>query len=84
MEKNKTQFYNISDLLFNLLEDGEEITVSCSGESTQFIRFNNAKIRQTGLVDDGDLSINLIHNNRNCEKALLYLMMKTVIWIKQN
>ena len=69
MEKNKTQFYNISDLLFNLLEDGEDITVSCSGESTQFIRFNNAKIRQTGLVDDGDLSINLIHNNRNCEKA---------------
>ena len=69
MEKNKNQFYNISDMLFDMLKEGEEITVSCSGENTQFIRFNNAKIRQTGLVDDGDLSINLILNNRNCEKS---------------
>ena len=66
---NKNQFFNISDSLFNGLKNAEELNVSTSGENTQFIRFNNAKIRQTGLVLDGDLSINLIYNNRSCEKS---------------
>ena len=66
---NKNQFSNISESLFNNLNNGEELNVSTSGENTQFIRFNNAKIRQTGLVLDGNLSINLIYNNRSCEKS---------------
>ena len=66
---NKNQFFNISESLFNSLNNGEELNISTSGENTQFIRFNNAKIRQSGLVLDSDLSINLIYNNRSCEKS---------------
>ena len=34
------------------------------GENSQFIRFNNSKVRQTGLIDDMSFSMELINNNR--------------------
>ena len=46
------------------------LKISFSGENTQFIRFSQSKIRQTGLVDDISLEIQLIYNNRICSEAL--------------
>ena len=34
------------------------------GENSQFIRMNNSKVRQTGVIDDMSYSISLISNNR--------------------
>ena len=59
-------FKSLSKQLFSLLNKDEVLTLSCTGEKSQFIRLNNAKIRQTGLVDDADIQLKLIANNRTC------------------
>ncbi len=60
----KEYFFNLSDKVMNQLQDGEHLKLSFSAENSQFIRFNNAKIRQTGLVDDMDMSIEFISEKR--------------------
>ena len=57
-------FNQLSDSLFSELNSGENLILSFSGENSQFIRFNNATVRQTGLVDDADLGLKFIANNR--------------------
>ena len=59
-------FKSLSKQLFSLLNKDEVLTLSCTGEKSQFIRLNNAKIRQTGLVDDADIQLKLIANDRTC------------------
>ncbi len=57
-------FDQLSVALFEELHSGEHLILSFSGEHSQFIRFNNASVRQTGLVDDADLGLKFITNNR--------------------
>ena len=63
MEKN---FNNLSDSLFSQLNDEENLILSFSGENSQYVRFNNGSVRQTGIVDDGDLGLKFISNGRTC------------------
>ena len=65
----ENKFNNISDKVFALLNEGEYLTLSFSSENTQFIRFSQSKIRQTGLVDDASLELELIYNNRTCGES---------------
>ena len=62
----ENQFKSLLKNLFSLLNKGEVLTASFTGEESQFIRINNAKIRQTGLVDDADIQLRMIANNRTC------------------
>ena len=62
----ENKFKSLSKKLFSELKKDEILTVSCTGENSQFIRLNNAKIRQTGLVDDADIQLKMIANNRTC------------------
>ena len=62
-------FNLISDCLFSYLEDDESLVISLAGENSQFIRFNNASIRQTGLVDDTSIGLKYIVNGRSCRGA---------------
>ena len=55
----KKMFNQLSDKLYSLLNHDEYLITSFYGENSQFIRFNAATIRQTGLVDDGSLSANI-------------------------
>ena len=59
-------FNQLGEFLFSLLQAEENLILSFSGENSQFIRFNNATVRQTGLVDDADLSLKFISNSRTC------------------
>ena len=47
----ENKFKSLSKKLFSQLKKDEILTVSFVGENSQFIRLNNAKVRQTGLVD---------------------------------
>jgi predicted Zn-dependent protease len=58
-------FNQLSESLFSELNSGENLILSFDGEKSQFIRFNHAKVRQTGLVDDADLGLKFILNNRS-------------------
>lgn len=60
-------FNKISDQLYSDLKTGEHLTLSLQGENSQFVRINNAKIRQTGLVNNADISFDFIYDNRNCQ-----------------
>ena len=57
-------FNDLSESIFSELKKNEEAILSFSGEKSQFIRFNNASIRQTGLVDDGEIELKLISGNK--------------------
>ena len=48
-------FNTLSESLFRKIQAKENLIISFSGENSQFIRFNNATIRQTGLVDDAEI-----------------------------
>ena len=60
----KEYFFNISERIMNSLGSKEYLTLSIHGENSEFIRINNAKIRQIGTVSDSSLGIELIKNNR--------------------
>ena len=63
MEKS---FNSLSEKLINSLEYGEHLKVSINGERSQFIRFSQSKVRQSGMVDDASLILTLIKDGRNC------------------
>jgi len=56
--------------LFAELKNDELLTLSFCGENSQFIRLNNASIRQTGLVDDAMLGLKFIANDRTCVSSI--------------
>jgi hypothetical protein len=59
-------FSQLSETLINSLHNDEQIKLSIDGENSQFVRFSQSKIRQSGLVDDAFLSISLINDGRTC------------------
>ena len=63
MEKS---FYALSEALIHSLKNGEHLQVSIEGEFSQFIRFSQSKVRQSGLVDDTSLRIIFIKDQRSC------------------
>jgi len=63
-------FNKISDQLYSDLKADERLTLSLQGENSQFLRVNNAKLRQTGLVNNTDLAFDFIYNNRNSQGSI--------------
>ena len=59
-------FNQLSETLLNNLNTGEHLKITIGGENSQFIRFSQSKVRQSGLVDDASLSIVLIKDERTC------------------
>ena len=62
----ENKFKNISRTIYSQLKKDELLTLSFTGEESQFIRLNNAKIRQTGLVNDADINMKMIANGTTC------------------
>ena len=65
-------FNKLNDHLFTSLNKSEILKTSMWGESSQFIRLNNSKVRQTGIIDDLSFSISLILDERqvSCSTTL--------------
>ncbi len=59
-------FNQVCDEILNQLHSDEQLIISFAGENSVFIRFNNAKIRQIGHVDDASISLNLMKNGKSC------------------
>ncbi|MEI6065556.1 MAG: TldD/PmbA family protein, partial [Pseudanabaena sp. ELA748] len=57
-------FGQLADRLINSLHQGEKLTINLESERSQFTRFNHAKVRQSGVVADGNVTISLISNQR--------------------
>ena len=66
MEKT---FNKLSESLFTYLKNNEHLIITLDAENSQFIRFNKASVRQTGLVDDASIGLKYIANGRTCRGA---------------
>ena len=53
-------FNQLCDLLLNSLGAEEHLTIDLSGEQSHFMRLNHGKVRQSGVVTDGDISIRIL------------------------
>ena len=60
----KDYFKKLSDILFNILNNNEILILNLDAEKTDFVRFNQAKIRQAGNVNQVTLTMNLIIKNK--------------------
>jgi predicted Zn-dependent protease len=59
------QYFNqLNQFIFSLLSKDEILNNSMWGENSQFIRINNSKIRQTGIVKDLSYSMQLISHKK--------------------
>jgi len=58
-------FYSLMDYLDGQLQAGEVYLGYFSGEQSEFIRFNRAKVRQPGSVEQRYLELELIEGNRH-------------------
>jgi predicted Zn-dependent protease len=60
----ETTFDRLVTALLNELQEGEHLTLRLIGEQSQFVRFNRAKVRQAGCVNDAELQLTLLYNQR--------------------
>ncbi len=64
LEQIESVFNSLNTVLMEQLRSGEYLILQLSGEESQFIRFNRARVRQTGMVIDANLTIKFIQNDR--------------------
>ena len=61
----ETTFDRLVAGLLDELKPDEHLKLGLVGEQSQFIRFNHARVRQTGFVSDGQLTLTLMQDQRN-------------------
>ncbi|WP_324732196.1 TldD/PmbA family protein [Pseudomonas paeninsulae] len=64
---NLNQFAALTEWLRGALNADEAFSLSYSAESSEFIRFNQGKVRQAGHVQQASLTLQLIRDGRHAE-----------------
>ncbi|MGB3495940.1 MAG: metallopeptidase TldD-related protein [Elainellaceae cyanobacterium] len=63
-EQLEQTFEKIKESLLADVRSHETLTLGLTAEQSQFTRFNRAKVRQTGTVADGELTLTLMSGDR--------------------
>ena len=64
----KKELYNaICDQVYISLKEGEQLTIYMEGENSQYFRFNDSKIRQTGIIEDYKVTLSLFHGKKSLQ-----------------
>ena len=66
----KSYFKKVSEYLFNSLESNEILILNFDAEQTDFVRFNHAKIRQAGNVDQATLTLSLVYKRKSLHSVI--------------
>ena len=66
----KSYFKKVSEYLFNSLESNEILILNFDAEQTDFVRFNHAKIRQAGNVDQATLTLSLVYKRKSLNSVI--------------
>ena len=66
----KSYFKKVSEYLFNSLEPNEILILNFDAEQTDFVRFNHAKIRQAGNVDQATLTLSLVYKRKSLNSVI--------------
>ena len=80
MQQWETTFNQLIDALLPQLQANEALTVELVAEESQFNRFNQAKVRQTGNIENGALTLTLMGNERSTTETVTFTGDKTVDW----
>lgn len=76
----ETTFNQLVDALLPQLNDDEAVQLTLIAEDSQFTRFNQAKVRQTGTVASGELTLILVVNQRTASEAIAFTGAKANDW----
>ena len=63
-------FSRLAEALLADLKADEQLKLTLQAEQSQFVRFNAAKVRQTGCITDGSIALTLMQNQRNAYRSL--------------
>ncbi len=74
----KTYFNSLVRFAFSLLEAGEDIAITFSGEESTFMRFNNAKVRQMGTVEQAEIACTFWKNERTHSFSFTVALDETI------
>ena len=66
----KSYFKKVSEYLINSLESNEILILNFDAEQTDFVRFNHAKIRQAGNVDQATLTLSLVYKRKSLNSVI--------------
>lgn len=66
----EASFNHLITVLSQTQQSNEHFTLKLNGEQSQFLRFNRAKVRQSGVVSDGRLALTLMQENRSSSYTL--------------
>ena len=66
----KEYFQKVSDYLFNSLVPNEILILNFDAEQTDFVRFNHAKIRQAGNVNQATLTLSLVCKRKSLNSVI--------------
>jgi len=70
MQNYKQQFEALTSSVFSQLQNGEELALNFSAEQSSFMRFNNAKVRQIGTVEQADALLKMWKDKKTYKIAL--------------
>ena len=64
----KKEIYNtICSQVYSTLQEGEDLTIYMEGENSQYFRFNDSKIRQTGIIEDYNVTLSLYRGKKSLQ-----------------
>ncbi|MBK5546692.1 TldD/PmbA family protein [Pseudomonas fluorescens] len=63
-------FKALVDWLKQATTDKEQFHLGFAGESSEFVRFNHAQVRQAGQVQQASLNLKLIHDGRHADLTI--------------
>jgi predicted Zn-dependent protease len=66
----KQHFDNLTEMALGELIAGEAAAITWSAEQSAFMRFNNAKVRQSGMVEQASLGMKLWKGPKTCSFQL--------------
>ncbi len=73
-------FNQLIETLLDKKAENEQFTAKLSSERSQFTRFNQAKVRQTGYVADGWIELTLMQNQRSSFRQFAFTGNWEVDW----
>lgn len=78
----KQTFDRLVETLRSQLTDTETLKLNLTGEQSQFVRFNGAKVRQAGCICDGELTLTLMRDQRNGDCAFPFTGDWELDWLQ--
>lgn len=75
-----TTFNQLMDAVMPQLAAGESLKVGLVAEVSQFTRFNQAKVRQTGSIENGSMTLTLMGDGRSATESITFTGEKEADW----